>query len=403
MYKSVIVLVTFITFISCASQDHGRQISLKIHGIEHGLIRYGANSLDQSLIEKPNSLLERMNYYKVPGVSIAIINDNQIEWAKGYGIINADNDFLVTADSLFQAASATKVIIAAIALHLVEKGLLNLDEDVNARLRTWQIPTISFNKNQKVTLRHLLTHQSGLPATNFPYEPGKIPTLIQVLKGEAPAQNQAAVVGDIPGSRWQYSNIGYVVIQLLLEDVLGNSLPLIAQEIIFKPLHMQSSYFLYPLNRELSKNEAVPHDTEGKPQEASLHPTAMAQGGLITTPSDLARFTIELMRAYQGKSDLILSQEMAHQMFHPELDLDPEIFGGAQIKEGLGVFLRVKEPNLSFNHPGDNFPGASCWITGFPGSGKGAIIMTNGANGLYYLTLEILAAIRKEYDWPLDW
>jgi CubicO group peptidase (beta-lactamase class C family) len=124
----------------------------------------------------------------------------------------------------------------------------------------------------------------------------------------------------------------------------------------------------------------------------------VAQGGLVTTPSDLARFAIELMRAYQGKSRRVLSQNMTRLMFQKELDLDPEILG-FPMGEGLGVLLRGTGQDLSFLHPGDNFPGASCWLVGFPAQGKGAVIMTNGAKG-NLLAMELLASIGKEYKWP---
>jgi len=403
MRNSIIFLLIITVMSSCASHHKKVQIARKINEIEHGLIQHNAADTDKGQIQKTYSLFERMAYYNVPGVSIAVINNYQIEWAKGYGVLNAETRSPVTSESLFQAASTTKSIVAVIALGLIEQGLLDLDGDVNSRLISWKIPENSFNRDHKISLRQLLTHRSGLPATNFPYDDDKVPTLVQVLKGEAPARNKPAIPEYIPGTKWEYSNIGYVLIQLLIEDVLGKPLPEVAKERIFLPLGMQSSYFRYPLSPDLSRREAMPHDADGNAKQASLHPTAMAQGGLITTPSDLAKFTIELMRAYQGKSARIISQKMMQLMFHPEFALDPAIFGGTEIKEGLGVFLRIEGQHFSFNHPGDNYPGASCWITGFPESGKGAVIMTNGAKGLYYLTFEILAAICKAYDWPLMW
>lgn len=91
---------------------------------------------------------------------------------------------------------------------------------------------------------------------------------------------------------------------------------------------------------------------------------------------------------------------MARRLLHPELELDPNMFGVA-IAEGLGVFLHGESQNISFLHPGGNYPGANCWLIGFPESGKGAVIMTNGSMG-EVLAIEILAAIKNEYDWPTD-
>jgi CubicO group peptidase (beta-lactamase class C family) len=342
-----------------------------------------------------------MAFYKILGVGIAVIDEYALVWAKGYGVLEAGGPATATTETLFEAASTTKLLVAATALHFVERGLLDLDTDVNAYLKSWKIDDNGFTQEQKVTLRLLLTHQSGLPMTNMAHdESAEPPTLIQVLNGEPPAMNSPAVVEFVPGMKWQYSNIGYVVIQQLLEDTADKPLAQIMHEIIFGPLGMQSSTLEYPLPVDLQTKEIMPHDADGQAHEPAMHPTALAQGGLMTTPSDLARFTIELMRAYQGESDLVLSQDMIREMFRPELELDPSILG-MPISGGLGVFLSGTGETLSFLHPGDNWPGASCWLVGFPELGKGAVIMTNGAKG-NLLAMEVIAAIAKEYGWPTD-
>ena len=113
---------------------------------------------------------------------------------------------------------------------------------------------------------------------------------------------------------------------------------------------MTSSTLVVPLSAEKKAKEALPHDAEGVAHDPQLHPNAVANGGLVTTPTDLALFTVELIRAYQGKSDRLLSQKMVRQMFQKELDLDPRIFGGIPVAEGLGVFLRGAGQSLQFAH-----------------------------------------------------
>jgi hypothetical protein len=103
-------------------------------------------------------LAERMSHYKVPGLSVAVINDGKIEWARGYGVIEKDGDKPVTADTLFLAGSISKPMAALAALRLVERGKLNLDEDVNQKLKTWKAPENEFTRDKKVTLRGLLSH-----------------------------------------------------------------------------------------------------------------------------------------------------------------------------------------------------------------------------------------------------
>jgi len=404
MYKLISLITVLLIIFSC-SQQKTKLIDQTISNIENGLVEFTSPmSLFQADSVNPGdlkTLAERMEYYNVPGVSIAVINDFALEWAKAYGNLKAGSDTPVTTGSYFQAASTSKLVTATIVLHYVEKGILSLDEDVNNYLKSWHLPENDFTQQQKVTLRLLLTHQAGLPATNFPQqENADDPTLVQVLKGELPAMNKPAIVELVPGTKWQYSNIGFVVIQQILEDVTGKPFSQVARETVFEPLGMKNSTFSYPLKPELQAKEAMPHDADGIACESALSPTVLAQGGLMTTPSDLAIFTIELMRAYQGLSNRLLSKAMACQMLRKELDLDPSIFG-VPISEGLSVMLYGEEENLVFTHPGSNYPGMNCWLIGYPETGRGAVIMTNGVKG-EILAMEIIAAINREYSRSID-
>lgn len=372
----------------------------RIRGVENGLVAFNPGA-PRSSGQAPEllTLAERMAFYKVPGVSIAVIDRGRIEWAKSYGVLKAGNAAPVTPDSVFEAASTSKAVVAAIVLRRAQEGKLDLDADVNRYLKTWRVAENDFTRQQKVTLRLLLTHQAGLPATNFPYDDnGAPPTLLQVLKGEAPAGNKAAVVELLPGSKWQYSNIGYVVIQQLLEDVSGKPLAEIARKRVFMPLHMAASTFAYPLDPARQKNEALPHDEQGVAGVPGMHPTALAQGGLMTTPSDLARFACELLLAYGGRTGGLLAPATVRQMLLKQVDLDPRLFG-FPMAEGLGVFVTGSGRGLCFSHPGQNYPGATSWLLAYPELGQGAVIMTNGAKG-DMLTLEIISALSAVYGWP---
>jgi len=383
--KITIFIATILLQISTIiAQENSLQLNKKIQNIENDI-----NGM---------TLANRMKLYKVPGLSIAVINDNNIEWTKAYGTINIETNTSATTESIFEAASVTKTLVSATALHFVEKDLIDLDKDINEYLKSWKIPENEFTKEKKVTLRLLLSHQSGLPSTNLSYTQGSFPTLVQVLNGESPALNKPAIIQSIPGSDWEYSNIGYLVIQMLIEDVARKSLNQVMKEVIFGPLEMNSSTLNYP-NKELKDKIAFPHDASGNVKKIFMHPTALAQGSLITTPSDLAKFTTELIKASQGKSSKILSQKMIQTMLSRKLELDPSIFGGTRFDQGLGVFLRGDGNNLFFGHNGDNYPGATCLLGSIPTQGKGIIIMTNSANGLP-LMLEILSKIESEYNWP---
>ena len=413
MKKCMVIAALTIVTLSCVKQSTSEKIAQRIHRIENNLTEQRIFNLEEGKIEfelmdslflpsiaqldNPKTLAERMEHYRVPGVSIAVINNYNIEWANGYGIMDGNTGAPVTIGTIFEAASTSKLLTAVLALHFVEMGLIELDTNVNHYLKSWQVLENEFTENKKVTLRLLLTHQAGLPGTNYSRDESMdYPTLINVLNGELPAINKAAIPEFVPGSRWQYSNIGYNVIQLLLEDISGKSFQQITKEIIFDPLKMANSTFTYPLDPEKRKHEAMPHDEEGNSRKPVMHLTALAHGGLTTTPTDLAKFIIELMLSYQGKSDKILSQGMAIQLFTRQCDIDKEQFP-LPFDEGLGVFMMGEGKDLLFTHPGNNYPGLNCWPIGWPERGTGAVIMGN--SGMYgRLNLEIITAINKEYN-----
>jgi CubicO group peptidase (beta-lactamase class C family) len=406
MRKLIIPITILLTIVTCNSQKENIQIEQRIKRIENSLVEMSSPSLAEQFnaerIKAANkvTLSDRMEHYNVPGISIAVINDYKVEWTKGYGVLKAGSDKPVTPKTCFEAASTTKLLTSAAALHYLEQGMLGLDEDVNKNLRSWKIPENEFTQNEKVTLRLLLTHQSGLtrPDGGFSEEEGSVPTLLQVLKGKAPAKNQAAFVEYVPGTKHQYSNMGYIVIQLLLEDVMGKPYTQIVQEEIFGTVGMKKSTVVHPLNPEFKRNVALPHDGEGNSYDRPQHPTALGHAALVATPADLALFSIELIRAYQGKSSRIISQKTAKKMFSSQLEIDPNQFFGLS-GQGLGVFLMGAGDNFYFTYPGHNAPGATCMLIASPNTGKAAVIMTNGVNGLQ-LSLEILAALGNEYSWP---
>ena len=387
-----------------ARKDAGVPIEQRVQNIIRSLADFPpvSASADTQAARKA-TLSERMAALKVPGVSIAVIHDGRIEWARGYGVIRAGSPDPVTPGTMFEAASTTKLVTAAIALRLVEQRKLALDEDISDRLKSWKIPPSDLTRTQKITLRRLLTHQAGLsrPAGGFKVAPGGEPTLLEMLEGKAPALNQPAIVEFEPGSKWSYSNFGFIVIQLLIEDALGKPFPQVAREMVFEPLGMTSSTFVHPVAPALAARTIVPHDEEGIAHDRLLHPRALGHAGLLTTPSDLARFVMELMRASEGRSSRMLSQQTVRSMLKQEVALDPAQFGGLISGQGLGVMLLGSGRNLAFLFAGANAPGATSLLVGCPATGQGAVIMTNAANGELVM-IQLMLTIQKEYGWPLE-
>jgi len=400
MPRLACLLTAFIAVISCSQKTSDGLVKQRVERFENGLVEFTSVAdlfqIGTVKSETRKTLAERMAYHKTPGISMAVIRDFGLDWAKPYGILRAGEGRPVALNSSFEAASTSKTVTAAIVLHYVEKGIFDLDENINSYLKTWRLAENELTRRQPVTLRLLLMHQAGLPATNFEQEANAgDPTLVQILKGERPALNKPAAVEYLPGSQWQYSNIGYVVIQQILEDAIGRPFPRIARETVFEPLGMKDSTFSYPLDEKLQANEAWPHDAKGILRRPEMVPHAQAHGGLMTTPTDLALFGIELMRAFNGRSDRLLSKDMARRMFTKALELDPKLFG-FPCGEGLGVFLYGDGDDLIFLHPGGNSPGMICWLFGYPNTGRGGAVMLNGAGG-EILALEIISALNREY------
>lgn len=405
MFRTVAMIAVLSVIFSCSQNGTQADVEQRITRIENGLIELDLASFSPDKLFRPDSaqlanplrLEDRMENYNVPGVSIAAINGNRIEWTKVYGVMDVNTGETVTAETIFEAGSTSKLVTAVMALHFVQEGMIELDRDINEYLKSWKVPENEFTAEEKVTLRLLLTHRAGMPESNYGNEDGeRYPTLIDVLNGEPPALNAPAAPEAVPGTRWRYSNVGYNVIQLLLEDVSGKTFQQVAEELVFGPLGMKSSTFIYPLDDDSKKLEAMPHDADGISRKPLMHLTALSHGGLTTTPTDLAKFTAELMLSYQGRSEKIISSEWVRRMLQKVSGIDQVQFP-LPFDQGLGVFVMGEGEDLYFCHPGSNNPGLQCWLIGWPGRGTGAVIMTNGANGVF-LEVEILNAFINEYN-----
>lgn len=391
-----IALIPLMLLSFSACKNNNEKLTQAKEDLVNGIYKIIETDSGKVQSQKLYSITERMDTLKVPGVSIAIIDDFKIKDLTALGKSDSLNS--VTTNTIFQAASVSKYVTAIIVHQFVSKGLLNLDTDVNQYLKSWKVPENELTKANPITLRLLLSHQSGLPSTNFDFDSNKgVPSLFQILEGQYPALNKPAIPVEKPGSTWAYSNIGYVLIQKILEDVLAKSFQQIAKETIFDPLKMHSSTFEYPLPRNFPNREAKPHDKLGQEQPSQLELPAKAQGGLMTTPEDLAKLTIEVMRAYHDDSE-IFSKETIVRLLHNELKL-PFNFYGQEAYMGLGVLLIGEDEETAFLHNGYNSPGSVCIVIGFPVEGKGAVIAANSANG-EQLYLEIIATLSHNLNWP---
>jgi CubicO group peptidase (beta-lactamase class C family) len=334
-----------------------------------------------------STLTALMTKFHVPGVSIAVIHDGKLEWARGFGVRDAADD-PVTANTLFQAASISKPITALAALRMVDSGKLNLDANVNHYLRSWKIPNNGFTAKQKVTLRELLSHTAGMTVAGFSgYRAGTpLPSLVQILNGTSPANNAPIRVDTVPGTKWRYSGGGYVIVRQLLEDVSGEPFDELLQKSVFGPSGMAQSTFQQPLGPRFRANVAVPYDLNGHPVStgAAIYPE-LAPDGLWTTPSDLARYAIQVQRALAGAPRALISRRTARLMLTPVLN-----------HYGLGVIVGDDPDHPWFTHNGGNY-GFICVFVAYL-KGDGAVIMSDGDSGEF--EIDLLRSIAQEYRWP---
>lgn len=361
--------------------DIERRISRVCDHIPPAVIIEGEHSRETTL----KALMAKLH---VPGVSIAVIRDGRIEWARGFGSRDAAGD-PVTPTTLFQAGSISKPITAFAALRVMESGELDLDSDVNRYLESWKVPGNQFTAKRRVTLRELLSHTAGITVAGFGGYPAgaPLPSLLQILNGKPPAENAPILVDTLPDTMWRYSGGGYVIVRELLQDVTRERFGQLLHGSVLAPSGMTHSTFDQPLPAQLRANAAVPYDRNGQPVStgAAIFPE-LAPDGLWSTPSDLARYAIQVQQALAGALGALISVQTARLMLTPRLE-----------HYGLGVVVGDDPDHPWFTHNGGNY-GFPCVFVSYD-RGDGAVIMSDGENG-FELEVDLLRSIAQEYGWP---
>jgi len=336
------------------------------------------------------TLPQRMAFYGVPGVSIAVINHGQLEWAQGLGVRDLDTQAPVTETTLFQAGSISKPVFAVAVMRLVEQGRLELDTDVNVYLASWKVPP-NHAWQPTVTLRQILSHSAGTTVHGFPgYEPSdEIPSVVQVLNGDHPANTLPVRVNLIPNTQSRYSGGGTIVAQQAVADVVGEPFPTMMRQLVLDPLDMTHSTYEQPLPDSASQSAASGYMEGPQPIAGRWHVyPEMAAAGLWTTPTDLAKFGIAIQRTLQDGRRTVLDRKTVEAMLTSHVT--DEL--------GLGFFLSDTGRRARFGH-GGRTAGFVARLTLYRDIGKGAVIMANSDNAAG-LVAEIERAIAIAYEWP---
>ena len=371
---------------SCTPAHPQELLTDKINKVEHHLMPPVYIDGDSTW-----NIQDRMKHYGVPGLSIAVIQDNKIEWVKSYGVMDRDSNVPVDTNTLFQAGSISKPVAAYGALKLVARGKISLDSNINNYLKSWKLPDNEFTKSKKVTLRHLLSHTGGTTVHGFlGYSPDlPVPTLVQVLDGLPPANSPPVRVDKTPGESFRYSGGGISIEQLAMTELEGKPFPDIMQDLVLSPLGMIHSTYDQPLQPGMIQYAATGYLPDGNMTKGKRHTyPEMAAAGLWTTAQDLARFAIDVQQTYKGSSTTVHTQKMVKEMLTPFVD---DFIG-------LGLFLDKRKDNIYFGHGGWD-EGFSSQMTAHRDKGYGVVVLTN-SNHPEFID-ELIRAVAFTYGWDL--
>lgn len=390
------IALILLTTLACQSnkksednQSSDKKISTQ-ELVENGIRRIDDTGKSDSIT---TTLELRMKELNVPGVSITVFDNNEILWSKGYGYSNKEKGEKVNEKTLFQAASISKPVASVGAFKLIEQNKLDLDENVNLKLKRWQVPENEFTKNEKVTASRIMSHTSGLSTSGFQGYAitDSIPTLKQILEGSSITNSEPVRVVQIPGESERYSGGGMTVLQMLMEDVSGQEFEKLMDSLVLNPAGMTNSSFTYPISENLENDISMGYDESGNEIQGGYHLyPEKAAAGLWSNPTDLAKFMIALGKSYRGEDNSILKQSSAKKM----MTRVPN--AGA-----TGIGIDGEGSAFRFRHTGGN-AGFKCYAVSFADNGRGVVIMTN-SDSAFPLIHEIVRAVSEEYDWPPMW
>ncbi len=384
-----IVLTSILTLHLLLGFGQAKKEQSKIQTVENGLTETKQVVFADSITPKYN-ILDRMKFYNVPSVSIAVINNGKIEWAKAYGYADIEAKRLANTTTLYQAASISKSVNALGIMKLVQDGKLSLEKDIREYLKTWTFPDNGFSKGKAITLKNLLSHTAGLSTSGFMgyARTDTIPSINQILDGERPANSETVKPILPPNTQFKYSGGGTTISRKILNDNVSSNYDSLMQAIVLKPLKMTNSTFSQPLNSQY-KNFAFAYNESMQALKGNfnIYPE-QAPDGLWTTATDLAKFVISIQQSLKNNRTSLLKQNVAKKMLTPVL---------SSSDVALGTSIQEKGDEKYFTHSGANL-GYRTVYYGSLTTGNGIVVLTNSDNGKALID-EILNSVAIVYKW----
>jgi CubicO group peptidase (beta-lactamase class C family) len=379
--SSAIFLCLLITAVS-AQQKYSKAVTEQIARVE-------SNVSGRLIIDgKRFSLAERMKHYNVAGLSIAVIDNYQVVWAKGYGYADKKEGRKVTTTTVFEPGSISKAINAVGVLYLAQQGKLDLYQDVNQYLVNWKFPYDTVSHGKKITTAQLLSHTAGLSVHGFPgyRRDTAIASVIDILDGRPPSNTEPVRSVEEPGTGPRYSGGGTLITQQMLTDITKQKYEQYMYEQVLRPLGMSNSSYEQPPAARQRKNLATGYKGNGEEVRGKyfVYPEKAA-AGLWTTPTDICKYMIEIQQAYIGKSAKVLNQEMV------KLHVTPY-----KNDVAMGTFIQNGNGEKYFNHTASN-EGFSGLFMGGLTNGKGVAIFVNSDDAT--IAFELFSSVVLAYNW----
>lgn len=328
-------------------------------------------------------VLALMDWYNIPGASVALVIDGEYKWSKAYGYADIDQKKAMRVDAICRAESISKPVTAWGVMKLVERGLINLDDPVQHYLKDFSLPKSEYNLNE-ITIRRLLSNSGGIPLGKLgeEYSPNsERPSLRQYLTKEVRLIHE-------PGSTFEYSNPGFNMLELLIEDVTGRDFNDYMVNEVLLPLEMYNSS--YNWKDKWASRVPIGYDLQNNPIEPYVYPYR-ASGGLLSTIEDISRFVIAEISARNGQLE-VLNQESLQAMH--SLHIQPSgIYKFVADAYGFGHFVETMPSGKKAVWHGGQGHG---WMTHFhfiPETGDGIVIFTNSQRSWPFM-----ATILKEWS-----
>jgi CubicO group peptidase (beta-lactamase class C family) len=314
---------------------------------------------DPSTVKLEKDIPDLMTQAEVPGLSIAVLRNGHV-WLRNFGVKNAKTKEPVTDDTIFEAASLSKPVFAYAVLKLVDQGKLGLDVPLSTYLPKPYVE--NDDRLAKITARIVLSHRTG-------------------FRNWRGAGN-ALTINFTPGERFSYSGEGFVYLQTVVEQITGKPLNVLMTEMVFNPLGMISSSYVW--RADFDSRTARGHDADGEVTDLRKDEHANAAASLNTTAHDYALFLAAILKGTGLKSSTLRKMET------PQIAVDPNCTNCADrvptelsknIFWGLGWGIQHNGKSKSLWHWGDN--GAfKCFVVLNPARKSGMVMLANSQNGL---------------------